>query len=424
MDYIKKLLYVSPVAIGFVYLLLGSLWITFSDQFVLSLFDDPETITVIQTYKGWGFVIVSSIFIYILVQINNKMLGDVIRDKEIVQSELEAIFEQAPVGIAYHKENENWLRVNQQLSDMLGYSKSELLELDFSDFIHPDDLDEGRKNDRKLIEDGNKSYKTEKRYLKKDGSVLIGRLSKAIISHKNKEENYILAIVEDITRQKEIENDLKKVLHEKELLLAEVHHRVNNNLALINGLLEMEIDNIRNAECNNLFKKCQSRIKSIGIVHQKLYQANDFSNLPLNEYTEEILSTIQNNWNNGTKDITYRSHVENVSLNVNQAIPCGLVLNELVTNACKHAFNNGQQYPEINVDIREEDNRIILKVSDNGIGLSETVSPVEAETLGFTILKTLCKQLNAEMEVENETGTTITIRFEKIRNKRGSASNM
>jgi PAS domain S-box-containing protein len=424
MDYIKKLLYVSPVAIGLIYLVLGSLWIAFSDQFVLSLFDDPETITAIQTWKGWGFVIVSSIFIYILVQINNMKLGDIIREKEVVQNELEAIFEQAPVGIAYHKQNENWLRVNQQLADMLGYSKTELLELDFNDFIHPEDLDEGRNLDRKLIKGKENSYKTEKKYLKKDGSVLIGQLSKALIRHDNQAENYIVAIIENITRQKEIEDDLKKAVHEKELLLAEVHHRVNNNLALINGFLEMEMDNIENAVCHNLFKKSQARIKSIGIVHQKLYQANDFSKLPLNEYTEEILSSVHKNWTKGNGGIKFRSDVANVTLNVNQAIPCGLALNELVTNACKHAFPNGKKDPEIYVNIQEVDNQIVITVSDNGIGLPATIRLDESDTIGFTILNILCKQLNAEVEIRNTPGTTFIIRFDKVRDKRGSASNL
>jgi PAS domain S-box-containing protein len=424
MDYIKKLLYVSPMAIGLIYLVLGALWIAFSDQFVLSLVDDPETITAIQTWKGWGFVIVSAIFIYILVQINNIKLGDVISEKETVQNELEAIIEQAPVGIAYHKQDEKWLRVNQQLADMLGYNKSELVELEFNDFIHPEDLEEGRELDRKLMEGTENSYKTEKKYLKKDGSELIGRLSKALIRHEDQAENYVVSILEDVTRQKEFEKNLKKALHEKELLLAEVHHRVNNNLALINGLLELELNSIENEICHNHFKKSQNRIKSIGIVHQKLYQANDFSKLPLHEYTKEILSSVQKNWDIGNTEIAFRSDIEHVTLNVNQAIPCGLVLNELVTNACKHAFPNGKKDPEIYVNIHEEGNQIVITVSDNGIGLPSTIRLDESDTIGFTILNVLCKQLNANVEISNNPGTTFIIRFDKVRDKKGSASNL
>ncbi len=424
MDYIKKLLYVSPVAIGLIYLLIGFLWIGFSDQIVFEIFEDPETITAVQTYKGWGFVAVSSVFIYFLILINNNKLGNVIEEKQAVQKEFEAIIEQAPVGIVYHNQNEKWLRVNQLMANMLGYSKSELLEMEFKDFIHPGDLEAGRDLDRELIDGTRTSYKTEKKYLKKDGTHLIGRLSKAIIDNKPRPSKYMLAIVEDITRQKEVEEELKKTVHEKELLLAEVLHRVNNNLALIMGFLELEHNNIDNEECRVLFKKSQMRIKSIGIIHEKLYQANDFSNLPLDTYVREILSTVSKSWANGTGHVSYTSNAGEVKLNVNQAIPCGLIINELVTNAYKHAFPGSAAGGEVRVDIKAENDLIVLTVSDNGIGLPDTLDFEEANTLGFTIVNILSKKLEADVDMNTRAGTSFTITFKAESDKRGSASNL
>jgi len=424
MDYIKKLLFVSPIAIGLAYLILGFLWIGFSDQFVLSIFGDPETITAMQSYKGWGFIVASSVFIYILVQINNNKLGDVISEKDILQKEFEAIFEQAPVGIVYHKPDEKWLRVNQQCAAMFGYGKSELLELDFKDFVHPDDLEAGRQLDRELFEGTRASYNTEKRYVRKDGTQMIGKLSKAIIHNGSKSRKYMVAIIEDITRQKEMEEKLRKAFNEKELLLAEVLHRVNNNLALITGFLEMELENIENESCKSVFKKSQVRIKSIGIVHQKLYQADDFSNLPLEEYVQEILTTVSRNWSNGMGNASFKSNAAEVKLNVNQAIPCGLILNELVTNAYKHAFPEGKKDGEINVEVQKNGNVISLSVSDNGIGLPDTKIFEESNTLGFTIVNILYKQLHAEVKIDTNNGTQFEISFIEDRYKKGGASNL
>lgn len=234
----------------------------------------------------------------------------------------------------------------------------------------------------------------------------------------------MVAIIEDITREKEMEEQLRKALDEKELLLAEVLHRVNNNLALITSFLEMELENIENISCRSVFKKSHIRIKTIGIVHQKLYQADDFSNLPLVEYVQEILATVSRNWSNGIGNASFKSNAADVKLNVNQAIPCGLILNELVTNAYKHAFHEGKKDGEINVEIRKNGNVISFSVSDNGIGLPDTTIFEEANTLGFTIVNILCQQLHAEVEIDTSNGTQFEISFIEDRYKKGAASNL
>ncbi|MEX2574903.1 MAG: PAS domain S-box protein [Balneolaceae bacterium] len=424
MQQLKKLVYGGPAVIGLMYLVIGLVWIAFSDQWVFSLFEDPEAITTMQMYKGWGFVVASSIFIYILVQINNNKLADVIQRSQRIQREHETVFEQAPVGIAYNKPNEQWLRVNHKLCSMLDYTRDELLRLKFEDFIHPDYLESGRQLDQELITGEKSGYETEKKYIKKNGDYLLGKVKKSLVYNGDHSPKFIIALVEDITEQKETNEKLKKSLRQQEILLSEVLHRVNNNLALIIAFLDLEMDNIRQKPCRDLFKKCQMRIKTVGIVHHKLYQAADFSRIPIREYIQEILSAIFWNWRSGEDTVSVNSNVNDVNLNVNQAIPCGLIINELVTNAYKHAFPKKTETDEVQVKIRKIDNELILSVSDNGIGLPDHIDIAKTDTIGFSITNALCTQLHADIDVNRENGTHITIRFPVNYLKKGSASNL
>lgn len=422
MNRLKKLIYGSPIVIALSYGVVGILWISYSDQWVHAMFDDIGNLATIQTYKGWFFIIVSAFFIYALMQANNLKLGGKISELRKSRMEFETTFEQAPIGIVHHKPNEKWLRINRGLCDMLGYTREELFQLEFEDFVHPEDLEPGRKLDKELLEGKKTMYKSEKRYLKKDGTYVFATLTKSIVYDENGDIMYFVGVIEDITERKRTNDKLKKSLREKEILLAEVHHRVNNNLALISGLLDLELSQIKNDEVRDLFRKSQLRIKSIGKVHVKLYQAEDFSNVPFEDYMKDIASTISEIWGNGKKVIQINSDVEDVKLNVNQAIPCGLIMNELVTNAYKHAFPNKKDNSEIKVELLKNEEDISLIVSDNGVGLPKGFSLSEPGSLGFTLVRILCKQLNARVDIQNGQGTKFLISFTK-KQKRGSASN-
>jgi len=422
MNRLKKLIYGSPILIALSFGVVGIIWITYSDQWVLSVFDDIVNLSTVQTYKGWFFIIVSSLFIYALMQANNLKLGEMIRDVRKSRMEFETTFEQAPIGIVHHKPNEKWLRINRGLCHILGYTREELLQLDFRDFVHPEDLAPGRQLDKQLLGGERKRYNFEKRYLRKDGTYIHAKLTKSIVYDENGEIMYFVGVIEDITERKQTDNKLKKSLREKEILLAEIHHRVNNNLALISGLLDLELRQIQNDEVRDLFRKSQLRIKSIGKVHIKLYQAEDFSNVPIEDYMQDLVSTISEVWGNGGKPIQINSDIADVNLNVNQAIPCGLIMNELVTNAYKHAFPDNKDHNEIKVELMNDKDEISLIIADNGVGLPGGFSLNEPGSLGFTLVKILCKQLNASVDIQNGQGTKFLINFTK-KQKRGSASN-
>ena len=163
MNKLKTIIKSSPFIITLIYIVIGALWIQYSDQAVLSMFNAPDTITQVQSYKGWFYVLASGVLIYFLVYQSNVLLENLFIDTKKEQDKFEATFEHAPIGIAHHKPDEKWILVNKSLCKLLGYKKDQLLQLNFEDFIHPNDLQRGRQLDRDILEGTISSYKIQKK---------------------------------------------------------------------------------------------------------------------------------------------------------------------------------------------------------------------------------------------------------------------
>lgn len=212
MDKIKELIRSSPFVITAIYLVAGIIWILYSDYQVLQLIDDPERITLAHSVKGFVFVGFSALLIFSLTWKSNRMLNEAIGDLKKSRDKYHATFEQAPVGITHHTPNEELLEVNDTLCRLLGYEKSELMQLGFRDIIHPDDLDKGRDLDLKLLNGELPNYHIEKRYIQKDGKLLSGLLRKSAVFDDAHEPQYLVGIIEDIRLLKDTDHQLRETL--------------------------------------------------------------------------------------------------------------------------------------------------------------------------------------------------------------------
>lgn len=230
----------------------------------------------------------------------------------------------------------------------------------------------------------------------------------------------VIGSTQDITEQVTAEQQLRNSLQEKEILLAEIHHRVKNNLAIISSLLQLESFQAENTIVQDILTKSQMRIQSMAAIHEKLYKEGDFNNIPFDEYVRDMLQSIRDTFGTNPENIAIKLALDDVSLNVNQALPCGLILNEMVVNAFKHAFEDRRE-GEIVIRLDEEDGPIRLSVTDNGVGLSRDFDNDAGDSLGFTLIKTLIKQLQATLTVESSAGTKFVIEFTKS-DKKGSSS--
>ena len=223
----------------------------------------------------------------------------------------------------------------------------------------------------------------------------------------------VLAIVRDISASK-AEGVIRKSLREKEVLLKEVHHRVKNNLQVISSLLKLQAMNVSDVAARDVFAQSRSRVHSIALVHEKLYQSKDLSHVDFDDYARVLVESLFHAHEAAERGISPVIHIDERILAVDAAIPCGLIINELVTNALRHGFPDGRT-GSVQVALRrigsERPGWIELRVTDDGVGLPADVDPRSVASLGLDLVFTFAEQLDAEVDVRRDHGTAFYVRF-------------
>jgi len=221
----------------------------------------------------------------------------------------------------------------------------------------------------------------------------------------------VVAVYEDVTERKQAEEQIQKDLKEKVVLLKEIHHRVKNNMNVITSLLSLQSTKINNKEqAMAAFEESRNRIYSMALVHEQLYGSDNLSKIDMKPYIKTISLKLKQFYAID-KDIALELMVNNVFLDVTYAVPCGLILNELITNAYKHAFP-GRKSGRIKIAFRQlKDKSYKLTVQDYGVGLPEKVDIETSDTLGLELVNILTEQIEAKLEIRRTKGTTFIIRF-------------
>ena len=239
---------------------------------------------------------------------------------------------------------------------------------------------------------------------RKNGSIFYQEVSLSSTA-----DNGMICVVRDITERKEYQQKTEQALQEKKTLLKEVHHRMKNNLSIVSSLLELKkyepVESVK-----ELIEETQSRINSISLIHEKLYRSETLSEVNVRDYIEEFSAIVLTSFNSDQKNITVRKDLQPFNLKTRRAVPLGLIINELLSNAFKHGFaglNSG--HIDITLDVNE--NEVILKVSNNGNSLPEDFSIEDRQSMGMTLIKTLTRQLEGSYNVTQNGRTVFEIRF-------------
>lgn len=219
----------------------------------------------------------------------------------------------------------------------------------------------------------------------------------------------VVLLASNLSSRKETEAQLRASLEEKEILLREVHHRVKNNLQIVSSLLSLQNGPSPDADTHSLFRDSQNRIRSMALIHEQLYRSSDLTRIDFAAYTENLVNHIVASYADKAADLRLELHVEPTLLTLDRAIPCGMIINELVANAVEHAFPRG--LGTISVRFGRQRERFVLEVGDDGVGLPPSLDPERAESLGLRLVKALAAQLEAELRFASEHGTRVTIRF-------------
>jgi PAS domain S-box-containing protein len=319
----------------------------------------------------------------------------------------------APVLIWVADENGDVNYFNRSWLDFTGRKLSEEQGKKWMENIHPDERDLVY---RKFISAFSKkeSLIIEFRLKRHDG-IYRWILNQVIprISPGNQFSGYICSSV-DITERKIVEEELNTSLKEKEVLIKEVHHRVKNNLQIISSLLNLQSEFIMDEKFNNLIVESQNRIKSMALIHEKLYQTKALSKIDLNIYVTELVNNLLKSYLQDRNSITLKMDIEDIEVDIDSGINLGLIINEIISNSLKYAFPNGFKGEKtISVSFKRDDltGKIRLCIKDTGVGIPESFNIQETNTLGVQLVDTLTTQLDGTLEYKNENGTKVEIVF-------------
>ncbi|TVQ15899.1 MAG: PAS domain S-box protein [Balneolaceae bacterium] len=302
--------------------------------------------------------------------------------------------------------------INQALAEITGYKREVLIGMAHYRYTDEENAAKVIKTFVKVYETGIPELGVEWEIIRNNGDK---RYVEASVSLKRdlagKPEGF-RGIVRDVTERRVAANQIRESLREKEVLLTEIHHRVKNNMAVISSLLSMQSDYVTDDNYKALFRESENRIRSMAMIHEKLYQNETFSSIEFGAYTRELAESLAESLSRGNSGINVSVEAEEVYLDMITAVPCGLILNEVLTNCFKHAFN-GRKTGEIIVSLTTAGDQITLAVTDNGIGLPTQEEIAAKSSLGMTLISGLSAQLGADMAFKSKKGTTFMLTFKK-----------
>ncbi len=301
--------------------------------------------------------------------------------------------------------------VSPSTQQLLGYHPQELVGHSLYELIHPDDREKVRQTIKKSS-NATEGLRVESRLKTAEGKYIWIETTGKPVVDENGFRGFIYS-GRDITEQKKSAEYIKKSLEEKEALLREIHHRVNNNLQVISSLLSLQSDNVRDPRDHELFVESQNRVRSMAMIHEKLYQSDKFNSINFRDYLKTLINRLIYDYSQDLGHIDLELDIENVELNIETSVPCGLIINELVSNSLKHAFPQGRN-GKIIVKFHKIKDKYVLMVGDNGIGPLEKSVLESSKKLGFNLVKSLIKQLDASLEILESEGTLYRITFAEL----------
>ncbi len=309
-------------------------------------------------------------------------------------------------------ENTEFIDINDGFLNLTGYTREEVIGktiFDLGIWHH----DKDRQHLVEALQATGQVSNMETGFRLKNDSVIPCLYSAKSFSLED--GTYVLSIVSDITELKSAEDKIKASLLEKEILLKEIHHRVKNNLQVISGLLNLQSHYIKEEESKEIYRESQNRIITMALIHEELYQREDLSSIDFADFLQNLSDNLLSSYGMDRRRISIELDIKEAELIIDTAIPCGLIINELVSNSLKHAFP-GNQKGEIRVKLHSTGNKgYSLKISDNGVGFPRGMNFRQTKSLGLQLVTVLVDQLGGTIKMVKRKGTTFNITFKEYR---------
>jgi PAS domain S-box-containing protein len=326
---------------------------------------------------------------------------------------IETIVNNLPIGIAVNEiDTGKNIFINKELRNIFGLIDETIPNLE--KIL----AQSNSSKDKKIIESKSTSknpVKTKSENLIWDNiEISTGSGNKKFISAKMislPEQKLVIFTLQDITERLKTEKRLQSTVVEKETLLKEIHHRVKNNLQTVSSLLDLQAESISEPKSLEAFRSSQSRIKSMALIHERLYKSENLSEIKACEYIKNLVEYLEGTYQSPSREIEITTEIKDHYLDLDVAIPCGLIINELVSNSMKYAFQQNHK-GKIKVSLQtDNEENLVLTIKDNGVGMTLNFRTLNPQSLGLELVKLMVKQLNGKMAIDGTAGTKISITF-------------
>ncbi len=323
------------------------------------------------------------------------------------EGQFRAAFEQVMTGIVLCTLDGRFQRANERFCEISGYDEAALSMMKCTDLTAPDDVDAEMANLRALRHGEVASFSMEKRLVRRDGDIVWVEVHVSPRFEDGRPVQY-LGVINDISARKRAEERVGRQLKEKETLIHELHHRVKNNLQVVASLLYMEARNTSESQVEDALSACRERIGAMTLVHDRLYEAENLASIDFAGYLRELVSGLKATYLADPERIAVDIDVEADALGVEEAVPCGLLASELLTNALKHAFPDGRS-GAVRIGLRPvAPHRWALTVTDDGVGFPASGA---GESLGLRLVNALAEQLDGQVELGGDGGARVAVTF-------------
>lgn len=367
------------------------------------------------SYKKLGYEmdeLIHELEVYQLeLEMQNDNLKKIQIELEDSRKEYFELYNFAPVGYLSLDENGIIKKINLTGTNILEKDRKFLLNSAFINYINRDYRKTFYKHCKEVRKSQDKKQCTVELKTEEINPIFVTLDTMPIFKEGKLIE--LRTVITDITESKKAEIELHQALDEKEMLLREIHHRVKNNLMIISSLLNLQSRYIKDKTSLNVFKESQNRARSMALIHERLYQSSDLKRIDFGEYIRSLSNELFHTYRADTGYIKLKIDVENILLDINTAIPLGLIVNELVTNSLEHAFLDGES-GEINIEFHSINDHYEFIVQDNGIGFPEELDFRNTESLGLQIVNSLISQIDGDIQLDCNGGTKVKIEFKDV----------
>jgi len=330
--------------------------------------------------------------------------------RKLIESEekYRNLVESIEEGLAIVDNDMNFVFVNNAACRIYGYSSQELLRMNVMDLVPADHQTVITEQHQNRLQGFKTTYENWNRH--EDGAL---RLIKASAGPLFKDDQIIgtISLFSDITEMRAAEEKIQASLAEKEVLLQEIYHRVKNNMQIISSMLKLQSLHINKENAIEVFKNCQNRVKSMSLIHEKLYRSHDLSHISAHDYFSSLIKQLFMSYHTPDVKITYTLDCDkDLNLDINTAIPCGIIANELITNSLKHAFSEAGGNIFLSFS-RVDNERYLLLIGNDGNDFPEDADPERATSFGLQLVEILRKQLHADFVLDRKKGVKFIFTF-------------